>query len=77
MSFNKGYRYKFILHPAQLRYLKQIDYFTEDEINFAQKVASTIDINSSFGAIELDGQILEKPHILRIKEILRSIENGT
>ncbi|MFW6276029.1 MAG: aldolase/citrate lyase family protein [bacterium] len=69
-SFDKGYRYKFLLHPRQTEYLKKITYFDKEEIEFAKKVAEKININEEFNAVKIDDQILEKPHIDRIKEIL-------
>ncbi len=72
-AFNKGYRAKFILHPKQLDYLYQIDYFSQSEIEFAKKVFTLVDLKHDFNAVKIDGQILEAPHIKRIKQILKYI----
>ena len=75
-GFDKGFRSKFILHPKQLEYLKEIDYFSEEEIAFAKLVESTINLDDDFDAIKVGGKILEKPHINRIKEIIKYIHHG-
>ncbi len=74
-GFDKGYRSKFILHPRQLEYLDEIEYFTQDEIDFARMVSKKINIDD-FDAVKIDGKVLEKPHINRIKEILKYAGHG-
>lgn len=74
-GFDKGYRSKFILHPRQLEYLDEIEYFSQDEIDFARKVGEKINIDD-FDAVKIDGKVLEKPHISRIKEILKYAGHG-
>jgi citrate lyase beta subunit len=74
-GFDKGYRSKFILHPKQLEYLEEIELFSGEEIAFAKYVAAKINIDD-FNAVKIDGRVLEKPHIQRIKEILKYIDYG-
>jgi len=75
-GFDKGYRSKFILHPGQLEYLEGIELFSQEEIAYARMVARRINLDD-FNAIKIDGRILEKPHIQRIKEILKYTGHGT
>lgn len=75
-GFDKGYRSKFILHPKQLDYLDEIKYFPDEDIAYARLIAEKINLND-FDAVKINGQVLEKPHIQRIKEILKYIGYGT
>jgi citrate lyase subunit beta/citryl-CoA lyase len=74
-GFDKGYRSKFILHPRQLEYLDGIEYFSQNEINFARMVCEKINLDD-FDAVKIEGKVLEKPHINRIKEILKYAGHG-
>ena len=74
-GFDKGYRSKFILHPKQLEYLDGIEYFSQNEINFARMVCEKINLDD-FDAVKIEGKVLEKPHINRIKEILKYAGHG-
>lgn len=74
-GFNKGYRSKFILHPKQLEYLEDVEYFSDEEIAYARLVSEKVKMDD-FDAVKINGQVLEKPHIQRIKEILKYLDYG-
>jgi len=70
-GFNMGYRAKMFLHPSQLDAIKEIDFFTEEEVYFAMEVMKEFpNISNEIGTIKFKGRILEKPHIKRILEIV-------
>ena len=70
-GYNMGYRAKMFLHPSQLDAIKEIDFFTKEEVCFAKEVMKEFpNISHEMGAIKFKGRILEKPHIKRILEIV-------
>lgn len=75
-AFNKGFEAKFFLHPSQLDYLSDTQFFDQEEIDFALRVSREFELAESFDAFKFEGRILEKPHLRRIQSILKWIENG-
>lgn len=74
-GFQMGYRSKFILHPKQLEEIEEMIFFDKDEIVFAEKVLSKIpNLTNEIGVLNIEGRILEKPHVKRILEIKKWIE---
>ena len=71
-AFNLGYDGKFILHPKQINLLNEVEYFSYEEINEANKVYSDISkiSDNSEALVYVDGKIYEKAHIKRIKKII-------
>jgi citrate lyase beta subunit len=79
-GISKGFDAKFIIHPWQLDILNNLSNFNSEEILFAKKVKQFIDSiggESNFSITKIDGQIVEKPHLKRINNILKSIGYGT
>ncbi|HET8858759.1 HpcH/HpaI aldolase/citrate lyase family protein [Marivirga sp.] len=79
-GISKGFESKFIIHPWQLNILKNLSNFTAKDILFAKKVKQYIDDiggKSNFTIAKIEGQILEKPHLKRINNILKSIGYDT
>lgn len=75
-GFRMGYDAKLVVHPAQLDVLRNIEYYTEEEINHAKQIQQKVDLNEikDFSVLTIDGLLYEKPHINRIKQILKYIE---
>lgn len=74
-GFQMGYRSKFILHPKQLEAMNEMLFFDDDEVAFAKKVLSgKPNLTSEIGVLNIDGRILEKPHVKRILEIKKWIQ---
>jgi len=73
---SKGFDGKFIIHPSQLKLLKSRSLFTEEEIYFAKRVKEFINeiggINN-FIIANIEGNVVEKPHLQQINYILKSI----
>lgn len=69
-AFEAGSDGKFIIHPNQLKHMKEIQYFSIDEINrmyeinYKMSLINTEDID----LLEFEGNIYEKPHLKRIKK---------
>ncbi|MEQ8553613.1 MAG: aldolase/citrate lyase family protein [Cyclobacteriaceae bacterium] len=77
-GFEKGFNAKFIIHPWQLRLIKSVTFFGENEISLALKVKQYIvEIGGvdNFTIAKIDGQIIERPHLLRFKKILKETGN--
>lgn len=74
-GFEMGYRSKFFLHPDQLDSVKKILLYNEEEIAFVKKVLKRFpNLSNEIGVLNIDGQILEKPHVKRILEIKKWVE---
>lgn len=75
-AFDMGYDAKLILHPAQLDVVNELFYYSDEEIALAKEIGEKVNFDElkSFSAITIDGLLYEKPHIWRIKKILKSIE---
>lgn len=71
-GFQMGYDSKIIVHPAQLEILKNVEYYSEEEINHARTISEKVDLEKlkDFSIVTIDGLIYERPHIARIKKIL-------
>jgi citrate lyase beta subunit len=75
-----GFDGKFLIHPWQLDIFKKVWCFTDEEIAFATKVKNAIDNNGgieNFTVLNIDGNVVEKPHLRRINKILKQINNGS
>ena len=70
-AFQMGFDGKFLIHPRQLKLLPEIKYYTEAEVEEAEKVYDRImEIkNQRTAIVRIDGKIYEKPHINRIINI--------
>jgi citrate lyase beta subunit len=77
-AFDMGYDAKLILHPAQLDVVHELTYYTDEEIQLAKQIGEKVDFDElkDFSAITIEGLLYEKPHISRIKKILKAIERN-
>jgi citrate lyase subunit beta / citryl-CoA lyase len=69
-AFEAGSDGKFIIHPSQLKSMKDIQYFSTDEINRMNEINHKISLTNAddIDLFEFDGIIYEKPHLKRIKK---------
>ncbi len=72
-SFHIGFTAKFLIHPNQVILLKQVEYYSKDEVNEAYNVYEKIlDLKKgNVAIIKIDGKVYEKPHINRILKIVK------
>lgn len=70
-AFNSGCTGKFLIHPNQLKNLHKAKFFQQSEINWAKKALDILSKTneSDLSAISVDGKVLERPHLKRIKQI--------
>lgn len=76
-GFEMGYTAKMIVHPNQLEAIKNIEYFTPQEIEQAKKIEQQIDFSqlNNFSVVVIDGKLYEKAHLKRISRILDYSKN--
>lgn len=75
-GFDIGYRCKMILHPIQLKWLFEMSFFSDNEVQFAKSVIEEFpNLSTEIEAVNFKGRILEKPHIKRILEIVEYVKN--
>lgn len=75
-AFKMGFESKLVIHPAQLLVIKELEYFTPDEIALAKEISTKVDLTelSNFSVITIDGMLYERPHINRMKRILEYLK---
>lgn len=71
-AFNMGFDGKFVLHPRQLSILKELPYYTTDEVLEAELVYNSINdiLDKKNAVVRINGKVFEKPHIKRILNII-------
>ncbi|MFK7783436.1 aldolase/citrate lyase family protein [Psychroserpens sp.] len=74
-AFQNGADGKFIIHPSQLEAMQLITYFSEEELKQIKKVYEHITSVDSddVDILKVDGVVYEKPHIKRIKTIIKKL----
>lgn len=70
-----GFDGKFFIHPNQLRVFDKTIIFTDDEIEEARAVVSILKGNTDYAAFRLRGKVFEKPHLSRLKRIIKWAES--
>ena len=71
--FEAGGNGKFIIHPNQLKRMYEIEYLSKQEY---EKMLAVLDklseINfQDFDVIEIDGEVYEKPHLLKMRRLVK------
>lgn len=77
-AFEAGAEGKFIIHPLQLEAMCQVDFMSEEEINklkFVYEKVKNIPMND-IEVYTIEGKVYEKPHITRIKYLMKKIYNN-
>jgi citrate lyase beta subunit len=79
-AFSKGFDAKFIIHPWQLNIINNMRLYSPEEIKLAlllKDYISQIGGEKYFTIAKLEGKVIEKPHIGRIKKILKETGHGS
>ncbi len=69
-SRRAGYVAKLAIHPAQVAAIHAAFTPTADEVAWAQKVLEAFRASGGKGAIQLDGKLLDRPHVRQAERIL-------
>jgi citrate lyase beta subunit len=77
-AFEAGAAGKFLIHPAQLRELNQIEFIREEERKQIQAVYDKIkDVTvEELDVYTVNGVVYEKPHIQRIKYLMNRLQKN-
>lgn len=73
----QGFAGKSCIHPSQIAIANRIFSPTEAEIARARKIVAAAAQAKDAGAFLVDGQMIDKPFLLRAEEIVRFAENQT
>ena len=68
-----GFNGKLAIHPCQLDIINEVFMPTEKEIDFARRVVALFKANSQAGALQLDGVMLDIPHLRSAERLLSRI----
>ena len=73
-GFQKGYDAKLLIHPNQLHFFNQIQFYSREDSNWAKKVfaaLSAVNGIENFSPIIIDGTVVERPHLKRAEKIMK------
>lgn len=76
-GFHKGYDGKLLIHPKQLNFFDQIQFYSTHEYDWANKVLSELGaVNGleNFSPVVINGTVVERPHLNRAKKIMNWFE---
>ena len=68
-----GYTGKLAIHPAQLEIINHVFSPSEQEIDFARRVIALFESNPNAGALQLDGVMVDIPHLRSAEQLLLRI----
>lgn len=72
-GFQKGYDAKLIIHPKQQQFINQIQFYSKEDLDWANKVMIALsDANGidNFSPVVIDGTVVERPHLKRAEKII-------
>lgn len=79
-AFNKGFDGKVLIHPVQLEVFNNTKYYTDEELQVALKVRDILKQKggiANFSIANIDGLVIEKPHLNRYLKILKMANYDT
>jgi len=65
-----GFRGMLAIHPSQVPVINAAFGATKDEVEWARRVVQHFQANPGAGALSLDGQMIDRPHLLQAERIL-------
>jgi citrate lyase subunit beta/citryl-CoA lyase len=72
-SRRAGYVAKLAIHPAQIPAIHAAFTPTAEEIDWAERVLAAFRDSNGQGALQLDGKLLDRPHLRQAERILASV----
>jgi len=66
-----GFAAKAAIHPAQIAPINQAFSYSDTERDWARRVVAALD-GGRLGAAQVDGQMVDRPHLLRAQQILKA-----
>jgi len=68
---NLGMKAKSSIHPSQIEIINEVFSPSKKEIKWARKVLESVELNVGKGAFSLDGNMIDKPIILKAEKIIQ------
>ena len=65
-----GFSGMFAIHPAQIDVINDAFRIREEEIERAQRIVDLFNANPGTGALGLDGEMIDRPHLIQAQRIL-------
>ncbi len=77
-AFDSGADGKFIIHPDQLKKIKEIQFLSIKEIEGMKELLKKTSLisDNDVDLIEVDGKIYEKPHFKRIEKLINKLNRN-
>lgn len=72
-GFELGFDSKFIIHPKQLEWFNNINFYSQKDITWAKKIIKET-VKGDAAVYVVDGQVIERPHIEKAKKIIEYFE---
>jgi citrate lyase subunit beta/citryl-CoA lyase len=69
-----GFTGMLAIHPAQVEEINAAFVATADELARARRIVALFEENAGVGALSLDGQMVDRPHLVQARNILRLAE---
>jgi citrate lyase subunit beta/citryl-CoA lyase len=69
-----GFTGMLAIHPAQVEEINAAFVATADELARARRIVALFEENTGVGALSLDGQMVDRPHLVQARNILRLAE---
>lgn len=70
-----GFTGKLAIHPAQLDVINEVFSPSEQEVEHAQRLVALFSANPDAGAIEMDGRMMDIPHLRAAERLLARCKN--
>ena len=68
-----GFNGKLAIHPNQVEAINRAFTPTEQEIDRARRIVEAFEANPGIGVLELDGKMIDRPHLLHAQRLLSSL----
>lgn len=68
-----GFSGKIAIHPDQVPVINEAFTPTEDEISRAQRIVDAFEASPGLGTLQLDGEMLDRPHLKQAQRILANM----
>lgn len=69
-----GFTGKIAIHPAQVPVINECFAPSTEEVDFAERVIATFAANPDVGTVQLDGKMLDIPHLKQAQAVIRQHE---
>lgn len=70
-AYRDGFKGKMAIHPNQIDIIKNAFTPSKNEIEKAQKIIKEFKKNKNIGVIQIDGKMLDKPHLINAQNIIK------